>query len=216
MNDGMITFTLVTLFLFLLIGEWFEKEIKDEGWRSRTVFLCLLFIVISPQITVFSNEKLKLTLSLFIIPAIALVLILKQRREQLFSLFSSSLLVATVLYLVEELFLTDPVLLVFDSRLMLGLVIGTLSGFMIMPLGKKWLVLFLGMSLGWSLFLKAHYAEMREVTVFSYYEVDMLFITILYVSLFHYIVLRIRDLILRLKAGRRRTHKEALRSSNAK
>lgn len=133
----------------------------------------------------FTFMELDFTLLAIVLLALIIGLIINAAYQERIFVMLGGLLIAILYNVMVELFALDPVLLILDERILVGVIIGVFLGFFQTSLKNKWIIAMLGLWLGSMYFILRHATNLLSVRLFSYYELDLLFILILTVALAH-------------------------------
>ncbi len=186
MNDGIVSLVLYTIFIFIFIGGWLGRDIAEARWREVTILLILLLLLLSPLIQ-FSFLNFEFSILAFILPILSGSLLIHLSEKERFQSILNGLIIAFLYNILIWLFSLDPILMIFEERLLIGLILGLLLGLLHFSLHIKWLISTLGLWLGLLYFYFNHMSHFKKLTLFSYYELDLLFTLYLCTAWVHYV-----------------------------
>ncbi len=184
MNDGLLSFLLYIIFIFIFIGSWISEELYEAKWKVRTILIILLFMILTPYITI-SMFQLTFGALVVLLPIILIALLLKMNDKEKAQVLIGGLLFAVVYNILLEMLAVDPVLLIMDDRLLIGILLGTIVGMFRISLNIKWVLATLGIWLGGLYFIFKHSELLHKIQLFSYYEIDLLYTLYLGITLIH-------------------------------
>lgn len=189
MNDGMISLVLMIIFMFIFIGGWLTDELKEANWQADRLLLYFVILMLAPHIH-FVIHGLRFSILLILIPLMIVYLLISLSNKEIIQSLLGALFVAAVFNLLKEVLALDPILLVFEERLLFGLILGILIGLLSVSLKIKWIVATLGIWLGLCYFIIKHDALLTKLLLFSYYDLDVLFNLYLCVTITHLFILQ--------------------------
>lgn len=190
MAAGIMSFLLLLIFSFMTFGGWLSKDIQGRSFGAVLFIATFIAIYSSPMLT-FSFFDLQFGGLLFSLPLLVAIALFKRNTKEKTLVTLSSILIAILFNLIVEVVMLDPVLLIVDERLFIGIICGIVIGFMTFSLAIKYVISSLGLWLGMLYFILKHYKKLYGVSLFSYYELDYLFIIFMSTTVVHLFIAQI-------------------------
>lgn len=186
MNDVTFCIVLYIIYIFIFIGGWLRTEIAKARWHEYIILLILLVMMLAPLFH-FSAFGLQFSMLAVILPILSMFLMISLAEKERFQVLLGGILIATIYNLLIGIFSIDPVLLIIDERLLIGIILGLLLGLLHFPLQIKWIISTVGLWLGLVYFSFNYSSQVKNLQLFSYYELDLLFTLYICITLMHFV-----------------------------
>lgn len=197
-NYGMISSLTVIILIILIITDWFGFEVQRLGGKKRVCF-CLIIIFFLSYIIIPINVQWNINVGGVFLVLIFLISLIKQERiiDRIYLLFAIGV-VGTIFFLVKEILLYEPVLLIWDELFLLSIIISMIVILIDFKSEKYVAIIFAGVLLGDFLFRFYHRNELMEIVLGDAIIRDIIWFAILQILLITGIINEFKLLVQKL------------------